>query len=173
MYDPEEGRNIGNKTYIFPTAWKSALLLLFNINGNAIVTVSPQSRIVSSRAENIYLAPEKIGYKKVNPVIWQGVSKADVQLLRATRGACNPNLQAVIRHASHVCSQHSFGLPLRMYGMHRTHFDHAYLDLVSLVIWTFVFWPSVTWNLRKEQRYSKSVLTFDRCHLHSVTFGYY
>ena len=138
-----------------------------------VITVSPQSRIVSSRAENIYLAPEKIGYKKVNPVIWQGVSKADVQLLRATRGACNPNLQAVIRHASHVCSQHSFGLPLRMYGMHRTHFDHAYLDLVSLVIWTFVFWPSVTWNLRKEQRYSKSVLTFDRCHLHSVTFGYY
>ena len=52
--------------------------------------MSPQSRIVRSRAENIYLAPEKIGYKKVNPVIWQGVSKADVQLLRATRGACNP-----------------------------------------------------------------------------------
>ena len=102
---------------------------MFNINGNVIITVSPQSRIVSSRAENIYLAPEKIGYKKVNPVIWQGVSKADVQLLRATRGACNPNLQAVIRHASH-----SFGLPLRMYGMHRTHFDHAYLGLVSLVI---------------------------------------
>ena len=133
MYDPEEGRNIGNKRYIFSTV-KSALLLLFNINGNVIVTVSPQSRIVSSRAENIYLASEKIGYKKVNPVIWQGVSKADVQLLRATRGACNPNLQVVIRHALHVCSQHSFGLPLRMYGMYRTHFDHVYLDLLSLVI---------------------------------------
>ena len=107
---------------------------MFNINGNVIITVSPQSRIVRSRAENIYLAPEKIGYKKVNPVIWQGVSKADVQLFRATRGACNLNLQVVIRYASHACSQHSFGLPLRMYGMHRTHFDHAYLDLVSLVI---------------------------------------
>ena len=96
--------------------------------------MSPQSSIVSSRAENIYLAPEKIGYEKVNPVIWQWVSKADVQLLRAARAVYNPNVQVIIRHASHVCSQHSFGLPLRMYGMHRTHFDHAYLDLLSLVI---------------------------------------
>ena len=37
--------------------------------------------------------------------------------LRATRGAHNPNLQVVITHASwlHVCSQHSFEVPLRMY----------------------------------------------------------
>ena len=55
-------------------------------------------------------------------------------LLRATRGARNPNLQVVITYASYVCSQRSFGLPLRMYGMHRTHFDHARLELVSLVI---------------------------------------
>ena len=41
--------------------------------------------------------------------------------LRATRGARNPNLQVVITHASQGCSQHSFGLPLRMNGMHRTH----------------------------------------------------
>ena len=27
-------------------------------------------------------------------------------------------------HAMHVCSRHLFGLPLRMYGMHRTRFDH-------------------------------------------------
>ena len=51
-----------------------------------------------------------------------------------TRGARNPNLQVVITHASHVCSQHSFGLPLRTNGMHITQFDHARLDLVSLVI---------------------------------------
>ena len=37
-------------------------------------------------------------------------------------------------HASHVCSQHSFGLPLRMSGMHRMQFDHARLDLLSLEI---------------------------------------
>ena len=49
-------------------------------------------------------------------------------LLRATRGACNPNIQVVITHASHVCSQ------LGMNGMHRTHFDQARLDLLSLVI---------------------------------------
>ena len=41
--------------------------------------------------------------------------------LRATRGARNPNLQVVITHASHLCSKHSFGLPLRKNGMHRTH----------------------------------------------------
>ena len=39
-------------------------------------------------------------------------------LLRVKRGARNPNLQVVITHASRVCNQHSFGLPLRMNGMH-------------------------------------------------------
>ena len=52
-------------------------------------------------------------------------------LLWSTRGARNPNLQVLITHVSHVCSQHSFGLLLRMYGMHRTHFDHACLDVLS------------------------------------------
>ena len=50
--------------------------------------------------------------------------------------------------------------------------DHARLDLLSLVIWTRVFWPSLTWNLRKAQRWSKSFLTFDRCRPYSVTFSY-
>ena len=53
------------------------------------------------------------------------------QLLQATRGDRNPNLQFVITHASHVCSQHSFELPLRMYGMHRTQSDHACFDQLS------------------------------------------
>ena len=98
-----------------------------------------------------------------------------IKILRSYLGrwASNPNLQVVFTHASHVCSQHSFGLPLRMYGMYRTHFDHARLDLLPLVIWSRVFWPSVTWNLRKAQRWSKSVLTFERCLPHSVTFGYH
>ena len=39
-------------------------------------------------------------------------------------------LQVDITHASHVCSQHLFGLPLRMNGMHRTQFDHARLDII-------------------------------------------
>ena len=55
-------------------------------------------------------------------------------LLRATRGALNPNVQVVITHASHVCSQLSFGLPLKMNGMHRTQFDDARLNLLLLVI---------------------------------------
>ena len=44
------------------------------------------------------------------------------------------NLQVVITHASHVCSQHLIGLRQRMNGMHRTLFDHAHFDLLPLVI---------------------------------------
>ena len=51
-------------------------------------------------------------------------------LLRATRGARNSNLQVVITHASHVCSQHLFGLPLRIYGI------HSERTLITRV-WTF------------------------------------
>lgn len=35
-----------------------------------------------------------------------------------------------LTHASHVCSQHSFGLPLRMNGMHKTQFDRARFDFL-------------------------------------------
>ena len=45
------------------------------------------------------------------------------------RGARNPNLQVFITHASHVCSQHSFGPPLWMNGMHIMQFDQTRLDL--------------------------------------------
>ena len=119
----------------------------------------------------------------------------DNKLLRAPLVARNPNLQVVITHASRVCSQHSFGHPLilvprattwprndglrgrewlslRMFGMHITQLDHARLNLLSLVIWSRVFWRSVTWNLCKAQRFSESVFTFDRWRPHSVTFGY-
>ena len=56
-----------------------------------------------------------------------------------------PRLLGRMRHMT-VCSQHLFGLLLRMNGMHRTHFDHARLDIVSLVIWSSAFWLSLTWN---------------------------
>ena len=96
-------------------------------------------------------------------------------LLRTTRRSPQSlNLQVVITHASHVCSQHSFGLPLRMNGMHRTLFDHAHFDLLPLVIWSRMFWPSVTRNLRKAlTAFEQKCLTLDHCHAHSVTFGYY
>ena len=95
-------------------------------------------------------------------------SKLKAWFLQATTRACNPNLQVVITHASHVRTQHSFGLPLRMSGMHKTQFD-----LEHFVIWSRVFWPSVTWNLRKARRWSKSVnWTSDHCGLHFLTFGY-
>ena len=82
--------------------------------------------------------------------------------LRATKGARNPILQVVITHASHVCSQHSFGLPfIQMNEMHKTQFDHVCLDLLSPVIWSRVFWISDTWNLRKAQWCRESVALFD------------
>ena len=41
----------------------------------------------------------------------------------------------------------SFGIPLRIHGMHRTHFDHCAFEpsisILSLVIWSRVLWPSV------------------------------
>ena len=89
--------------------------------------------------------------------------------LRSPRGRLVASLPTILIYklllcmASHVCSQHSFGLPPRMNGMHRTQFDHARLDFFSLVIWSRVFWLSVTCNFRKAQR----------CRPHSVTFGYY
>ena len=79
---------------------------------------------------------------------------------KSLRGTRNPNLQVVIMHASHVCSQHLFGL--RMNGIQRTQFDHSHLDLLSLGIWSRLFGPSITWNLRKAQCWSWSVFILHR-----------
>ena len=40
---------------------------------------------------------------------WKGI-----KLLRAIIGARNSNLRVLVTHVPHVCSQHSFGLSLRM-----------------------------------------------------------
>ena len=44
---------------------------------------------------------------------------SELLLLQAPLVALKPYLQVVINYASHVCSQHLFGLPLRMNRMHR------------------------------------------------------
>ena len=84
--------------------------------------------------------------------------------------ARNFKLQVVIIHASHVCSQHSFGLPLRMNGTHRSlQLDHSHLGLLSLGIWY-----ACSDNLSNNaQRWTKSVFIFHRCCPHSLTFGYF
>ena len=43
--------------------------------------------------------------------------------------------------------------------MHRTQSDHGILDLLSLIytMWSRVFWPPIPWNVRKAQRWNKSV----------------
>ena len=57
-------------------------------------------------------------------------------LLQATRGAHNPNFQFSFTLALHVhvCSRHSFGLPLRTNGMHKMQSNHVFLDYLSLII---------------------------------------
>ena len=52
-------------------------------------------------------------------------------------------------HAWHRCSHHSFRLPLRMNGMHRTQSDHTRFYLILFVTRSLVFWPSMIWNLHK------------------------
>ena len=52
-------------------------------------------------------------------------------------------------HAWHRCSHHSFRLPLRMNGMHRTQSDQTRFYLLLFVTWSLVFWPSMIWNLHK------------------------
>ena len=71
-------------------------------------------------------------------------------LLQVPLVARNPNLQVVIMNAFHVYSQHLFAFPQRMNGIYITQFDQACLDLLSLVIWSCMFWPSVTWNLKTQ-----------------------
>ena len=66
-----------------------------------------------------------------------------VPLLRATRGARNPNLQVVVMHAWHVCSQCSFGLPLRMNWMNKMQFDRLFspaLNNLWLLLVTLFFY---------------------------------
>ena len=64
-------------------------------------------------------------------VVFPTGMKKNILLLWVRRGARYPNLQIVITHALHACSQHSFGLPLTMNGMHKTQFGHTHLDLHS------------------------------------------
>ena len=63
-------------------------------------------------------------------------------LLQATRGAHSPNLnqQVVITHASHVCKHYSFGVPLGVNGMQRTHSDHACSNLKYLLSLVLTFY---------------------------------
>ena len=67
-----------------------------------------------------------------------------------TIGVRNPNLQVVITRAWHVCSQHSFGLPLRMNGMQRN--DHKRLDLLPLVDALTICHVKLTQSTAMEQK---------------------
>ena len=78
------------------------------------------------------------------------------------------------RGCHYLCVACMFGLPLRMNGMHRMQFHHACFDLPPLVIWSCVFWPSVSTILCKVLAVlEQKCLILDCCHLHSVTFDYY
>ena len=63
------------------------------------------------------------------------------------------NSSAVLWHGTIYLLRATRGLPLITNGMYKTQFDHARLwTLVLLVIWSGLFWLSVTWNVRKAQR---------------------
>ena len=83
--------------------------------------------------------------------------------------AYNPNLQVIVTLAWLLCSQHSFRLLLRVSEIHRMNSDDERLNLLSVVTWLRAFSPSTTWNLHNAQRWSNSVLTFDRSGLHSLS----
>ena len=110
-----------------------------------------------------------------------------ILLFRATRR--NPKLRVVITHAR-VCSYARIPRPVSTgvenvacirldfhvnneWKAHNAIWSRTFEPSIWLVIWSRVFWLSVTWNLRQAQRWSKSVLTFDRCRPHYLTFGYY
>ena len=60
-------------------------------------------------------------------------------LVNATHASSNW-VQVVITHASHVCIQHSFRLPLRKNGMQETQFYHArfgLLNFLPILGWTY------------------------------------
>ena len=81
---------------------------------------------------------------KITCMWMKGTSWLSFVISKATRGDCNLNLQGALTYVWHVCSQHSFGLPLRMNGMQRTQPDHVRFDLLSRE------------TCAKHQRWSKS-----------------
>ena len=87
------------------------------------------------------------------------------------RGARNPNLQDVVRHASHVCSLYN-RIP-RTNGMHLTQFYHARLDLLSLVIDYVCFVHLSRETYVNHSRGAKVVWLSIVVARISVTFGYY
>ena len=90
-------------------------------------------------------------------------------IIKGTRGACNPNLQVVIiTHASYLCSQHSFGLPLRINGMHRMQFGPSISRNVITLVLTICHVKLTQSTALEQKRFA-----FDHCCLHSITFGYY
>ena len=70
--------------------------------------------------------------------------------LWATGGSHNLNLQVAIMHAWHRCSHHSFRLPPRMNGMHRTHVSTLYYSLPDHLcfdrLWSEIYTSILTSN---------------------------
>ena len=99
--------------------------------------------------------------RKEVPVIWNPDAKyclilfinKEGPLLQSTRGTHNPNLQVVITHASPYVAVWT---SIKYERNAQNAIYHAHLNIESLVIWSRVFWLSLTWNLLKAQPWSKS-----------------
>ena len=75
----------------------------------------------------------RISIRETNRTIhWMEIYPVDSAFQRL-----NNRDQVIITHATYVCSQHLFELPLRMNGMDKTQFDHARFDLLPFVPYLF------------------------------------
>ena len=99
-----------------------------SLNTNSNISSGPETDAIAKK-----LRGSRTGYLSGRKS-WELLLFYLGRFLQAKGGARNPNLQVLIAHASHVCSQHSFGLPLRVNGMHIKQFDHSHLDRLSLGI---------------------------------------
>ena len=85
---------------------------------------------------SLSLALKKKALGNLKMTYWRSLLRS-ISVIAGDKRSPQSKFQVVITRASYVCSQHSFGL--RVNGMHRTQFDHALLDLLSLEIWSREF----------------------------------
>ena len=95
-----------------------------------------------------------------------------LSLSRAARGARNPSLPVAFLHERHVCSQHSSGLPLKIYEIHKPHLITPVLTFSHVKLA-----HSTELSRVGASAFCYSInIALDYSHLHSqhsITFGYH
>ena len=89
-------------------------------------------------------------------------------LVNANHASSNWALVVIIPHVSYLCGQHLFGLPLRINGVQRMQFGPSISRNVITLVLTICLVKLTQSTTLEQKRFA-----FDRCCLHSVTFGCY